>query len=300
MKSLVTGGAGFIGSNLVEYLLNKGHEVIVLDNFYTGKRSNLSNIKKKKLKVIKVDISKNKKLDKYFKNVKFVFHLAALANFAQSIKYPKKFFKTNVIGTSNILQAAKRAKIKKFIYAGSASFYGIPKKFPTSEKAKISLMHPYAITKWKAEKLVMRWYKIYNFPAISLRFFNVYGPKLNTLDGYKSVFGIFIEQKLSNKPLTIVGSGNQTRDFIHVKDISVAMLKSALSKKVGKIYNVGFGKETKINTIAKLFGGKKKYIPKRYSETNRSLADIRKIKRELNWKPQIKIGQGIKDFLKSY
>ena len=105
---------------------------------------------------------------------------------------------------------------------------------------------------------------------------------------------------MSNKPLTIVGSGNQTRDFIHVKDISVAMLKSALSKKVGKIYNVGFGKETKINTIAKLFGGKKKYIPKRYSETNRSLADIRKIKRELNWKPQIKIGQGIKDFLKSY
>ncbi len=300
MKSLVTGGAGFIGSNLVDHLLSKGHEVIVLDNFYTGKKKNLSHNLKKNLKVIKVDISKNKKLDKYFKDVNYVFHLAALANFIQSIKYPKKFYKVNVIGTLNILKAAKKAKIKKFIYAASASFYGTPKKFPTSEKAKIKLPHPYASTKWRAEKLIMRWSKIYKLPSISLRLFNVYGPRINTLDGYKSVFGFFIDQKLKKKPLTIIGDGNQTRDFIHVQDTASAMLKSALSKKEGKIYNVGFGKETKINYIAKLFGGKIKYISPKYLETKRSLADINKIKKELKWKPKISIEKGVKKFLNFY
>lgn len=297
MKSVVTGGAGFIGSNLVDYLVSKGHKVVVLDNFSTGKRSNLSHHKKKNVKIIKIDLSKNLQLDKYFKGAKYVFHLAGLASLIQSIKNPDKYFNSNVFGTLNVIQAARKANIIKFIYAASASCYGIPNRFPTNEKAKISLIHPYAFTKWKAEELVMNWVRIYNFPAVSLRLFNAYGPRFNTSGFYRSVFGIFIAQKKANKPLTIVGKGNQTRDFIHVKDLVRAMLKAALSKKKGKIYNLGSGKETKVNKIAKLIGGKKIHISKRFLETSRSLADITKAKRDLNWQPKITIEEGVKDLL---
>ena len=297
MKSLVTGGAGFIGSNLVDYLVDRGHKVIVLDNFTTGKKSNLSHHVKKNVKIVKIDISKNKKLDGYFKNIDYVFHLAGLASSIQSIKNPNKFFNSNVIGTFNVIQAAKKANIKKFIYTASASCYGVPNKFPTSEKAKINLMHPYASTKWQAEKLVMHWVKIYNFPAISLRLFNAYGQRFSTSNGYQSVFGVFLAQKLANKPLTIVGSGEQTRDFIHIKDLVCVIFKAASSKKIGEIYNVGSGKEIKVNKIAQLIGGKKIHISKRYTETERSLANITKVKREFKWKPKITIEEGVKDLL---
>ena len=148
--------------------------MLVLDNFSTGKQSNLSHHSKKNVKIIKIDISENKKLKKYFRGVSYVFHLAGLANFVQSIENPNKYFKSNVIGTFNIIEAAKKSNIKKFIYAASASCYGIPDKFPTNENAKIKLLNPYAFTKWQAEELIMHWVKMYNFPAISLRLFNAY------------------------------------------------------------------------------------------------------------------------------
>jgi len=298
MKCLVTGGAGFIGSNLVDQLVLKKHKVIVLDNFSTGRLSNLSQHKKKDVKIVKIDISSNKNLDKYFKGVKYVFHLAGLADIVPSIKNPDKYFKSNVVGTINVVQAAKKANIKKLIYAASASCYGIPSKFPIKENAKINLMYPYAFTKWQAEKLIMHWAKVYNFPAISFRFFNAYGPRSRTSGAYGAVFGVFLAQKLANKPLTIVGNGNQTRDFIHVSDLVNGIIKAALSKKVGEIYNIGGGKEVKVNKIANLIGGKKIHIPKRPGEPNRSLADITKIKRDLGWKPKIKIEDGVKNLLK--
>ena len=210
---------------------------------------------------------------------------------------PDKYFKANVIGTLNVVQAAKKAKVKKLVYAASASCYGIPNKVPTKEKDKINTLYPYAFTKWQAEELIMHWVKIYNLPAISLRFFNAYGARSRTSGAYGAVFGVFLAQKLANKPLTIVGNGEQTRDFIHVSDLVRAIFKTALSKKIGKIYNVGGGKEIKVNLIAKLIGGKKIYIPKRPGEPKRSLADISKIKKDLNWKPQITIEEGIKDLL---
>ncbi len=298
MKSIVTGGAGFIGSNLVDRLVQLGHKVIVLDNFSTGKKSNLHHHNKKNVKIIRIDIKKKAKLNKYFKGVNYVFHLAGLASLVESLKYPNKYFETNVLGTLNIIDAAKKAKIKKFVYAASASCYGIPKKFPTGENAIINTMHPYATTKWQAEVLIMQLAKLYKFPAISLRLFNAYGPRQSLTGAYKSVFGIFLSQKKAKKPLTIVGDGNQTRDFIHVTDLVNVLVKAALSKKIGDIYNVGSGKETKVNTLAKLIGGKKIYISKRSSETNRSLADIKKIKRDLSWKPLISIRDGVKVMLK--
>ena len=297
VKSLVTGGAGFIGSNLVDQLVKKKHKVIVLDNFSTGRRSNLSHQIEKNVKIIKIDISNNIYLDKYFKGVDYVFHLAGIADIVPSIENPNKYFKSNVVGTLNVVQAAKKANIKKLIYAASASCYGIPDKFPIKENAKINPMYPYAFTKWQAEELIMHWAKIYNFPAISIRFFNAYGPRSRTSGAYGAAFGVFLAQRLANKPLTIVGSGNQTRDFIHVYDLVSGIIKAALSKKAGKIYNIGSGKEIKINKIIKLIGGRKVHIPKRPGEPNRSLADISKIKKDLDWQPKIKIEEGIKNLL---
>jgi len=296
MKSLVTGGAGFIGSNLVDELIKRGHFVVVLDNFSTGRRSNLKHHKKKNIKIVNIDISK-KNLDKYFKGVDYVFHLAALADIVPSIEKPDIYYQANVFGTFNAVQSSIKSKVKKFIYAASASCYGFPKKFPTSEKENIKTEYPYSFSKWQGEELVMHWAKLFNLPAISLRFFNIYGPRSRTSGAYGAVFGVFLAQKIAKSPLTIVGNGKQTRDFLHVKDLVKAIIKAAYSKRTSKIYNVAGGKEVTVNKIAKLVGGKKINIPKRPGEPDRSLGDIRKIKKELNWKPKIKIETGVKDLL---
>ena len=297
LRSVVTGGAGFIGSNLVDHLVEIGHEVIVLDNFASGKKANLSHHKKKDVKIKRIDISKSKNLEKYFNGVDYVFHLAGLAEIIPSIKNPKKYFNVNVLGTLKVLDAAKKARVKKLIYAASSSCYGSPKKFPTSEKEKIDIKHPYGLTKFLGEQLVIKYATKFKMPNISFRFFNVYGPRLNMSGQYSAVFGNFLRQKRSNKPLTIVGSGNQTRDFIHVEDLIDAFIKVIKSRLVNKIYNLGSGKEVSINKIASLFGGKKTFIPKRPREPKRSLANISKIKKDINWKPKISIQEGIKRLL---
>ena len=298
-KSIITGGAGFIGSNLTDHLVRIGHKVIILDNFVSGKKNNLAHHKKKDVKIVKLDISKSKNLDRYFKGVDYIFHLAGLAEIIPSIKNPKQYFDNNVIGSLNVVEAAKKAKIKKLIYAASSSCYGAPKSFPTSEKDKIDLKHPYAVTKFMGEELIMKYASIFNMPNISFRFFNVYGPRLNTSGQYSAVIGNFLSQTRKKKPLTIVGNGKQTRDFIHVDDLANAFIKVIKSKSVNKIYNLGSGKRTSINTIAKIFGGKKKFISIRPGEPKNSLANISKIKKEINWKPKITIEEGIKRLLKN-
>ena len=298
-KSIITGGAGFIGSNLTDHLVRIGHKVIILDNFVSGKKNNLAHHKKKDVKIVKLDISKSKNLYRYFKGVDYIFHLAGLAEIIPSIKNPKQYFDNNVIGSLNVVEAAKKAKIKKLIYAASSSCYGTPKSFPTSEKDKIDLKHPYAVTKFMGEELIMKYASIFNMPNISFRFFNVYGPRLNTSGQYSAVIGNFLSQTRKKKPLTIVGNGKQTRDFIHVDDLANAFIKVIKSKSVNKIYNLGSGKRTSINTIAKIFGGKKKFIPIRPGEPKNSLANISKIKKEINWKPKITIEECIKKLLKN-
>lgn len=299
LRSVVTGGAGFIGSNLVDHLVRIGHKVIVLDNFVSGKKANLAHHKKKDVKIIRADISNSKNLDKYFKRADYVFHLAGLAEIIPSIKNPKKYFNTNVLGTLKVVEAAKREGVKKLIYAASSSCYGSPKNFPTSEKEKIDIKHPYGLTKFLGEQLVLKYATNFNMPNISFRFFNVYGPRLNMSGQYSAVFGNFLKQRRTNKPLTIVGDGKQTRDFIHVDDLTNAFIKVAKSNLVNKIYNLGSGKETSINKIANLFGGKKKFIPKRPREPKRSLANISKIKKDIHWKPTITIQEGVRRLLKN-
>ena len=299
MKCLVTGGAGFIGSNLVYHLVKSGHRVIVLDNLSTGRLSNLHQLKNK-IEFVNVDVTNSKNsIDQYFENVDWVFHLAGLADIVPSIKNPYNYFQTNVKGTLNILEASKKIKIKKLIYSASASCYGIPEKYPTDEKSKIDLQYPYALTKFLGEQLVIHWAKVYHMPNISLRFFNVYGPRSRTTGAYGAVFGIFLAQKLAEKSLTIVGDGKQTRDFIHIFDLVDITIKAAENGKDGEVYNVGSGHETSINLVADIIGGNKVKIPKRPGETDRSLADVSKIKAHFNWQTKIAIKEGIMMLLKN-
>ncbi len=297
MKIVVTGGAGFIGSNLTEKLVQLKHNVVVVDNLSTGNLDNLKNIKDK-ISFVNIDISKEKeKLKEAFNKAECVYHLAGLADIVPSIKNPEKYFESNVIGTLNVLEASKKNKIKRFIYAASASCYGIPKKFPTDENSEIDTQYPYALTKYLGEKIVLHWSNIYKIPSVSLRFFNVYGPRSRTTGAYGAVFGVFLAQKLSKKPLTIVGDGNQTRDFIHVYDLVSALVISLEKGKNSEIYNVAGGKEISVNQIANIIGGEKVFIPKRPGEPDRSLADITKIKSEFNWEPKIDIEEGVKKLL---
>ena len=299
LKSVITGGAGFIGSNLTDHLVRIGHKVVVLDNFVSGKKSNLSHHKKKNVKIIKIDISKSKNLDKYFKGADYVFHLAALAEIIPSIKNPKKYFKNNVIGTLKVVEAVKKVKIKKLIYAASSSCYGTPKKLPTSEKDRIDLKNPYAVTKFIGEEIIMKYAEMFKMPNISFRFFNVYGPRLNASGQYGAVISNFLSQTKNKKPLTIVGNGKQTRDFIHVDDLANAFIKVLKSKHSNKIYNLGSGKKTSINYIANIFNGKKKFIPIRPGEPKDSLANISKLKKDLKWRPKISIETGITKLIRN-
>ena len=226
MKSIITGGAGFLGCHLAEYLVKLNHKVIIIDNFSTGRLANLEKIKHK-VKIVKSDISRDGSWKKNFKDVDWVFHFASLADIVPSIENPKNYFDSNVNGTLNVLQACRKSKPKKFIYAASSSCYGIAKKYPTPEKAEINPQYPYALTKRLGEELVMHWHKVYKLKAISLRFFNLYGTKSRTDGTYGAMFGIFLGQKLAGLPFTVVGDGNQKRDFTYVSDAVDAIIKAA-------------------------------------------------------------------------
>lgn len=296
---LVTGGAGFIGSHLVERLITLGHKVIVIDNLTTGKKSNLKNvINNKKFKFVKMNIT-SKSINKYFKNIDIVIHLAAIAEIVPSIDQPEDYFNTNVIGTLRILEAIKSYNVKKIIYAASSSCYGIPKKYPTSENEKLDPQYPYAFTKLQGENLIIHWSKIYKIDFISLRFFNVYGPRSRTSGTYGAVFGVFLAQKLNNQPFTVVGSGRQKRDFTFVSDIVDSIILSSKSDIKNQIFNVGYGQCYTINYLVKLLNGNKINIPKRPGEPNITHSDITKIKKELNWKPKVSFEEGVKIILKN-
>lgn len=218
-KVIVTGGAGFIGSHLVEKLVKEKYKVTVLDNLVTGRLENLADVKKERnLLFVKADITQLEKINKYFKGVDWVFHLAALADIIPSIVEPYEYHRANVNGTIAVLEACRKNGIKKLIYAASSSCYGIPKIYPTPEIAEMAPQYPYAFTKYIGECYALSWAKVYRLPVLSLRLFNVYGPRARTGGTYGAVIGVFIAQKLANRPLTVVGDGRQKRDFVYVTE----------------------------------------------------------------------------------
>ncbi len=297
MKSLVTGGAGFIGSHLVDALVSKGHEVVVLDNLSTGRLENLEHVKNN-IQIVQCDLGILGGWHKNFKGVDWVFHLAALADIVPSIQNPEAYFRANVDGTFNVLQACIKAETKRILYAASSSCYGIPDSYPTTELAEIRPQYPYALTKRIGEELVMHWTQVYKIPALSLRFFNVFGPRSRTSGTYGAVFGVFLAQKLSGQPFTVVGDGNQTRDFTFVTDIVAALIAAAESDKKGEVYNVGSGYTTSVNKLVELLEGDKINIPKRPGEPDCTFADITKIKNEIGWIPKVSVEEGVTEIVK--
>jgi len=299
-KAIVTGGAGFIASHLVDKLLKEGYSVIVLDNFSTGRQENLAHQKKnKRLNIVKIDICDFKKILPYFRRVDQVFHLAALADIVPSIVNPSGYYKSNVSGTFNVVEAARKASVKKLVYAASSSCYGIPDKYPTSEDAQIRPQYPYALTKYLGEQLVLHWGKVYKLPVVSLRLFNVYGSRSRTSGAYGAVFGVFLAQKLNNQPFTVVGDGKQTRDFVYVSDVANAFFMAANSKCRQEVMNVGSGNTYSVNRLVELLEGKVKYIPKRPKEPDCTFADVTKINKLLGWQSRVSFEEGVKEILKN-
>jgi UDP-glucose 4-epimerase len=298
MRVLVTGGAGFIGSHVVDLLLTNGHSVTVIDNFSTGRRENLDHVANQ-INLLECDISQHGSWINSFAGIDWVIHLAALADIVPSIQRPQSYYEANVNGTFNVLQASKNANVQRFIYAASSSCYGIPNRYPTSETEEINPQYPYALTKRLGEELVMHWAQIYKLPAISLRFFNVYGPRSRTSGTYGAVFGVFLAQKLANEPMTIVGDGQQTRDFTYVTDIADAVVTAAKSDVAGEIFNVGSGATVSVGKLTELLGGETVHIPKRPGEPECTFADITKIQKHLQWHPKTRIEDGVSEVLKN-
>ena len=295
MKTVVTGGAGFIGSHLVDRLLKDGHEVIVIDNYSTGRRLNLEHVANiPRLKIHEADINDYERILPLFVGVDWVFHLAALADIVPSMQRPMEYHRANVDGTISVMEACRAAGVKRFVYTASSSCYGLPDRYPTSESAEIRPQYPYALTKFLGEQIALHWCHVYRLPVISLRLFNVYGPRSRTSGTYGAVFGVFLAQKLAIKPFTVVGDGEQTRDFTFVSDVVAAFVAAAKSEHSGEIYNVGSGDTYKVNRLVQLLRASEVvHIPKRPGEPDCTFADTSKIKRRLEWSPEVSLERGV-------
>jgi UDP-glucose 4-epimerase len=294
MNVVVTGGGGFIGSHLVERLLRDGHRVDVLDNFSTGRAENLKGVVgSERLRIHYVDVAEFKSIEPLFEGADWCFHLAALADIVPSIQRPLEYFKANVQGTANVVQAARAAGVRRLVYGASSSCYGIPDIYPTPETAEIRPQYPYALTKFLGEQLVLHWAHVYGQAAVALRFFNVFGPRARTSGTYGAVFGVFLAQKLAGRPFTVVGDGSQTRDFTFVTDVVGALCAAAASDISGVVLNVGSGATYSINYLVSLLGGEVENIPKRPGEPDCTYADTTRIQQMLGWRPRVSFEEGV-------
>jgi UDP-glucose 4-epimerase len=291
----VTGGAGFIGSHLTDALLAAGHAVAVVDNFATGREKNLLAARESEnFTLHRVDIAgEPSHLEAAFDGVDGVFHLAGLADIVPSIERPGDYYRANVLGTFQVCEAARAAGVRKIVYAASSSCYGIPDVYPTPETAPTKPQYPYALTKELGEKIVMHWGHVYGLDAVSLRLFNVFGPRSRTNGTYGAVFGVFLAQKLAGKPMTVVGDGTQTRDFTYVADVANAFATAMASDVSGEICNVGSGGTYAVNRLVELLGGDVVRIPKRPGEPDSTFADVAKIQRLLGWHAKTSLEDGV-------
>jgi UDP-glucose 4-epimerase len=297
-QCVVTGGAGFIGSHLVERLARDGHRVTVIDSLATGRLENLLPVKNNPdVTFHRADVADAAAIAPAMRGAEWVFHLAGLADIVPSIREPLKYHAANVSGTVCVLEAARGAGVRRLVYAASSSCYGIPDVYPTPETAPARPMYPYALTKYLGEQYVMHWARTYQLPAVSLRLFNVYGPRSRTSGAYGAVFGVFLAQKLAGKPFTVVGDGTQTRDFTFVTDVADAFVAAAQSEVVGDIFNVGSGQTISVNRLVELLGGPMQHLPKRPGEPDCTFADVSKIQQRLGWRARVPFEQGVKVML---
>ncbi|MEK7124175.1 MAG: NAD-dependent epimerase/dehydratase family protein [Patescibacteria group bacterium] len=291
MKYVVTGGAGFIGSNLVDALLEKNHRVIVIDNLSTGKKENIN----KKAKFYKADICDFDKIKPLFKGIDGVFHLAAIPRVLISVENPLLTSRVNIMGTLNIFKAAIENKVPRVVFASSSSIYGAQEKFPLKEEMKPNPLSPYGLQKLVGEQFAKLFSSSSPIKIISLRYFNVYGPRIDFKSDYSLVIGKFLRLKLEGKPLTIFGTGNQTRGFCFIDDVIDANIKAMDSSKLkgGEVINIGQKNSHSVNYLAELIGGPVKYLPPRPADPLHTKADTTKAKKLLNWQPKVDFKEGV-------
>ena len=291
--AVVTGGAGFIGSHMVDHLLERGYRVRVIDNLTGGRLANLAHHDRNPdLAFEQADIRGLDAGSQLFAGVSCVLHFAGIGDIVPSIEQPTEYMDTNVQGTIRVLECARQARVKKFVYAASSSCYGIAAT-PTREDHPISPQYPYALSKFQGEQAALHWHQVYRLPVNSIRIFNAYGTRARTTGAYGAVFGVFFKQKLAGMPFTVVGDGSQKRDFLYASDVAAAFLLAAESEESGQIWNLGAGNPQSVNRLVELIGGPVVHIPKRPGEPDATWADITKISRDLKWKPRIPFEQGV-------
>jgi len=297
----VTGGAGFIGSHMVDLLVEEGFRVHIIDNLVGGRLLNIEHHQKNGAAVVfeKKDIRTLSPDDALFRGAKYVFHFAGIGDIVPSIDRPTDYMATNVLGTVHVLEAARSAKVSKVVYAASSSCYGLAEDLPTPETAPIQPQYPYALSKYQGEQAVFHWGDIYRLPVNSIRIFNAYGTRSRTSGAYGAVFGVFLAQKLAGKPLTVVGDGTQTRDFLYVTDVARAFYEAACTDRAQRVYNVGAGNPQAVNHLADLLGGPRLHLPKRPGEPDCTWADITRIRAELGWSPRVSFEDGVRTMLEN-
>ena len=290
---LITGGAGFIGSHMVDAALDAGYAVRVVDNLTGGREANLAHLAgNPDLACEWVDIRDLAPESSVFKGVERVVHFAGIGDIVPSIERPTDYMSVNVQGTVHVLEGARAAGLKKFVYAASSSCYGLA-GVPTREDHPIQPQYPYALSKYMGEQAAFHWNQVYGLPVNSIRIFNAYGTRVRTTGAYGAVFGVFFKQKLEGRPYTVVGDGTQSRDFLYVTVVAAAFLAAAETDLTGKVWNLGAGNPQTVNHLVDLLGGNKVHVPKRPGEPDCTWADIAAIRRDLGWAPKISFEDGV-------
>jgi len=291
--AVVTGGAGFIGSHMVDLLLGQDFRVRVIDSLVGGREANLQHHTGNcDLTFDRSDIRTYQPDSALFSGVDYVFHFAGIGDIVPSIERPTEYMSTNVQGTVHMLECARHAGVSNFIYAASSSCYGLART-PTREDHPISPQYPYALSKYLGEQAAFHWNQVYGLPVNAIRIFNAYGTRSRTSGAYGAVFGVFLRQKLANKPFTVVGDGTQRRDFVYATDVAQAFLKAAQTELVGQVWNVGAGNPQSVNRLVELLQGPTLHIPRRPGEPDCTHADIAKIQRDLGWSPKVSFEDGV-------
>src|SRR3989442_8805743 len=291
--AVVTGGAGFIGSRMVDVLVERGFSVRAIDNLAGGREENLEPHRNNPDLILeKRDIRSCSRDDRLFRGARYVFHFAGNGDIVPSIERPLEYMSTNVQGTVHMLECARHAGVKKFVYAASSTCYGLA-AVPTREDHPIAPQYPYALSKYQGEQAALHWQRVYRLPVNSIRIFNAYGTRSRTSGVYGAVFGVFLKQKLAGKPFTVVGDGTQRRDFVYATDVAAAFLRAAETERTGEAWNVGAGNPQSVNRLVELLGGEVVHLPERPGEPDCTWADIGKITRELGWKPVVSFEEGV-------
>ena len=291
--AVVTGGAGFIGSHMVDLLLARDFDVRVIDNLTGGRESNLAHhAGDARLSAEWKDIREVTPGDPVFDGATYVFHFAGIGDIVPSIERPVDYMDVNVQGTVRVLEAARAAEVKKFVYASSSSCYGLADT-PTDEHHVIQPQYPYALSKYQGEQAAFHWHQVYKLPVNAICIFNAYGTRVRTTGAYGAVFGVFLKQKLEGKPFTVVGDGTQSRDFVYASDVATGFLAAAETEVSGERFNLGAGNPQSVNRLIGLIGGDVVYVPKRPGEPDCTYADITKITDTLGWKTEVSFEDGV-------